>query len=177
MNRAAFRELSLRQKLQWIAQYYGAAIVLAVVAVAMGIGFFTAVFGPGEKCTVKVMILDDRQTADNCRLFSEELGAMLGGECEVTSYAPSAMYEMQAFAVRLTSDALDVVIAPEAQMRELIENGYLRGMEKLEANSRYQAITRGGEADGADIYIGLAARTKNERNASETMRYFSETGK
>lgn len=174
MKREVWREMSLRARAQWVLQYYGAAIVVSILALIAAVSFFTSAFGPGEHYAVKVMILDDRQTADNCRLFSDALGAALGGECEITCYAPSATYEMQAFAVRLTSDKLDVIIAPREQARELLSNGYLREIEPLPADSRYQAVTRGGEDDG-DIFIGIAARSANADNAAAAARYFIET--
>ena len=173
MKRETWRALSLRQRVQWILQYYGVAIAVAAVALVAAASFLTSALGPGESYAAKVMILDDRQSADNCQVFARELSERLGGACEVTCYAPSAMYEMQAFAVRLTSDELDVIIAPGVQMRELRQNGYLRETEELSPNSRYQTVTRGGAADG-DIFIGVAVRSEGDAGASRAMRYFTE---
>lgn len=174
MTREEFRQLSFRRKAQWVLQYYGVAIVVGIVALVVAASFLGSVLGPGENYALKIMILDERQSADNCQAFAGELSEQVGGECEITSYAPGATYEMQAFAVRLTSDELDVIIAPGEQARELLANGYLLEMEPLEPNSRYQIVTRGGEP-GGDIYIGRAARSKNQDNASIAMRYFTET--
>ena len=84
MNWKKFKELSLGGKLQWIVQYYGATIVIAAIALCVGIVMVRTFFGPEENYALRVMILDDHSSADLCRVFATELGEVLGGECDVT---------------------------------------------------------------------------------------------
>lgn len=172
MDLEKFKALSFWKKVQWILQYYGLAMVITALAVFVLVVFIKSVFGPGEQYALRVMILDDGQTTELCQAYSQQLGALLGGECDVTSYAESAVYEMQAFVVRLTSDALDLVIAPEEQMEQLRQNGYLTDMTKLEDDSFY-CVTRGGEPDGQDYYIGQTIQSVNPDNVPAALAYFT----
>ena len=173
MNWTKFKSLSLREKLQWIFQYYG--LTIAVVAAALFVGgvFLYSVLGPGDGSVIHVLILDDHQSADVCRAFSEDLSALLGGECDVTSYTESNANQMQAFVIRLMTDELDLIIAPKAQMDELLENEYLRSSTELPEGALYYTYTGGGSAqDGSIFCIGETARSKSRHNAA-AIDYFS----
>lgn len=175
MDREKFKALSFWQKVQWILQYYGLAMVITALAAFVIVVFVKSVFGPGEQYALRVMILDDRQSTELCQAYSEQLGALLGGECDVTSYAESAVYEMQAFVVRLTSDELDLVIAPEEQMEQLMENGYLTDMTELPDDCLYCVTAHGGEPVEERYYIGETVRSGNPDNVPAAMDYFTTT--
>lgn len=171
MNWAKFKEMKLREQLQWILQYYGVTIAVVIAAVFVGTVFIASVFGAEEDYAIRVMILDDRQFADNCREFSEELGAALSGECDITSYLESDDDQRQAFAVRLMSDHLDIVIAPEEQTEQLLQNGFLLQAMRLEADSFYNQRTAPDREDGA-ICLGVASSGKNVENIPIAIAYF-----
>ena len=169
MNWDKFKSLNLREKLQWLLQYYGLSAAIAAAAIIVGAVFLTSVFGPEENYAIRVLILDDQQSADICRVFGEDLSPLLLGECDITSYAQSNAYQLQAFVVRLTSDDLDLVIAPAEEMAQLMDNGYLKSSMELDMNSYYCAIT--GRTEGA-FCIGEALTAKNSENIPAVIDYF-----
>ena len=173
MDLEKFKALSFWKKVQWVLQYYGLAMVVTALAAFVIAVFLKPVFGPGEQYALRVMILDDRQSPELCQAYSEQLGALLGGECDVTSYAESGMYEMQAFVVRLTSDELDLVIAPEEQMEQLMENGYLTDMTELADDSLYWVTAHGGEPAARPYYIGRTILSANPDNVPAAIEYFT----
>ena len=174
MNWEKFKSLKLSEKLQWILQYYGLTIGVAAAAIFVGAVFLISVFGPGDDYAVRVMILDDRLSSDACRVFSEELGGLLSGECDITGYAETGAEQMQAFIVRLMTDELDLIIAPTEIMDELAQNEYLRGAAALGADSRYHMYTSGSERTEISFSIGQTARSKKTDHISEVIDYFNE---
>ena len=174
MNWDKFKNLSLRGKLQWLLQYYGLTAAIAATAIIVGAVFLTSVFGPGENYALRVMILDDRSSADLCRVFGEELGEVLGGACDVTAYLKSDPDQMQAFVVRLMADNLDIVIAPADETQQLLQSNFLSGAMGLEADSFYYACTGGGpDQEGGALYLGTAASGRNAGNVPAGMAYFT----
>ena len=174
MSWKKFRELSLGGKLQWIAQYYGVTIVIAALAVYMLVIVVQSVFGPAEDYALRIMILDDRQSADICRVIGEDLREALSGECEVTSYLERDDDQRQAFAVRLMTDHLDIVIAPVEQTQQLLQNGFLQSAMELGADSYYYKLTGGGSASGNEMLcLGVVASGQNADNVSAAVDYFT----
>ena len=174
MNWKKFKELSLGRKLQWIVQYYGVTIVIAAIALCVGIVMVRTFFGPAENYALRVMILDDHSSADLCRVFGAELGEVLGGECDVTSYLKSDPDQMQAFAVRLMADNLDIVIAPADETQQLLQSNFLSGAMELAADSFYYQCTLGGpDQAGGAIWLGTAASGRNAGNVPAAVDYFT----
>ena len=173
MNWKKFKEMSLGRKLQWILQYYGVTIAVAAVAIFVGVVLIQSVFGPADDYAIRVMILDDRQSADICRAFSEDLREVLSGECDVTSYHESDAEQMQAFAVRLLTDHLDIVIAPAEQTEQLLQSRFLSGAMEMESDAFYYEYTGGGPDSGGDaLFLGVAASGMNADNVPAAMDYF-----
>ena len=173
MTWGKFKALPFLQKIQWLVQYYGVTALVAAVTVAVAVVFFRSVFGPGEQYALRVLVLDDRLSVDQCRTFARELGEKLGGECDMTSYLESDAAQMQAFAVRLTTDPLDLVIAPEDQMEQLIDNGFVAAGLELQDDSRYMQAT-GGVGDDRPRYIGRTTVGLNGANAAAAEEYFTK---
>ena len=174
MSWKKFRELSLGGKLQWIAQYYGVTIVIAALAVYMLVIVVQSVFGPAEDYALRIMILDDRQSADICRMMSAELSEALSGECEVTSYLKRDDDQRQAFAVRLMTDHLDIVIAPVEQTQQLLQNSFLQSAMELGADAFYYELTGGGPASGNEtLCLGVVASGRNADNVPAAVDYFT----
>ena len=175
MDWKKFRTLSLREKIQWIFQYYGLTIAVAAAAILVGAVFLSSVFGPGDGCVMRVMILDDHISSDSCRLFGEELGAILSGECDISSYLESDPDQNSAFAIRLLADELDLIIAPEAQVESLLQSGYLVNAVELREDSTYCSFRMPGGSEGAEtaFYIGETARSRNAGHISTAVDYFT----
>lgn len=168
-----FKQMSLSRKIQWVIQYYGLTIAVVAAVVIVGTVFLKSVFGPADTYAIRVMILDDRQSADICRDFSEELSTILSGECDITSYLESETYQMQAFVVRLITDDLDLVIAPEHVVVQMVENGYFIRAMKLEEDSYYYEATGRNTAEEEEaIYIGEPRSSQNTENIPAAMDYF-----
>ena len=175
MDREKFKALTFPKKIQWVLQYYGVTMLVAAAAVFVGVIFFKSVFGPAEQYALRVMALDDRLSAEQCRTFARELGELVGGECDVTSYLESDPAQMQAFAVRLTTDPLDLVIAPEDTMEQLVENGYVAAGLRLQDDSRYMQATGVVGADTRPRYIGRTSVGVNGENTAAAEEYFTQS--
>jgi len=158
----------------------------------------------GDKGDMRVIILDDGISSELCQVFQEELSTVIAGKTEMTSYYKSDPVHMQAFAVRLTADELDIVIAPEEEMRQMAGNGYLvpydanevtsfyagfpeenflkvsmDGSEvivavKLMENSRYMTYRREAGATEGALYLGVTIKKRNDKNMERSALYFSE---
>ena len=173
MNREKFKSLSLREKIQWIFQYYGLTMAVAAAAILVGAVFVSSVFGSGDHYAIRVMILDDRQSSDVCQVFSAELGALLSGECDVTGYTESGAEQMQAYVVRLMTDDLDLIIAPAEVTDELLQYGFLRGAVTLSEDSRYHLYTGGSDRAGTVYCIGETMRSRNADHIPAAIDYFT----
>ena len=175
MDREKFKALTFPKKIQWVLQYYGVTMLVIAAAVFVGAVFLKSVFGPGDQYALRIMALDDRLSTEQCRTFAQELGELVGGECDVTSYLESDTAQMQAFVVRLTTDPLDLVIAPEDTMEQLVENGYVAAGLQLQDDSRYMQATGMYGTDARPRYIGRTSVGVNGENAAAAEEYFTQS--
>lgn len=166
--------MSIRKKIQWIIHYYGIAIIVGIVAVCVISNLMGRILGEKENYLAKVMILDDRCSEDDRLRIWKELEEELGGVCEVTSYLASDENQFQAFVVRLTGDKLDVIIAPEKEIRELEENSYFQEIYKIEESAYYnQAVDEEAHYMDKDIYLGKTGEREMDPEIQEKMlQYF-----
>ena len=175
MDWKKFKSLRPGEKVQWIFQYYGLTMAVAAAAIIVVTVFLCSVFGPGDQYAIRVMILDDHQSAENCLAFSVELGAILSGECDITGYLESDDEQNRALTVRLLTDELDLIIAPEGVVNELLQSEYLLNAVKLPADSLYSMRMHGG-SEGSEVafYIGETARSRNADHIPTAIRYFTD---
>lgn len=125
MNRELWKQMSFFKKLEWIAQYYGATIIVAIIAILVATSFVKSVINGADKGDMRVIILDNGVSSDLCQVYQDEISTLIEGNAEMTSYIKNDPTHMQAFTVRITADDLDIIIAPKEEMLELAENGYL----------------------------------------------------
>ncbi|MBQ0000686.1 MAG: hypothetical protein KBT01_04000 [Clostridiales bacterium] len=166
MNWKTFKDMPLKKKLQWILHYYGIWIVVSVVAVCVVVTLVGRILGPGEENLVKVMILDDHISDDERIGLGEELRELLEGPCEVSSYHLGHEYQYQSFVVRLSGAGdLDLILAPEAQMKELLNNGYFKEIHPMPEDSYYyHATDPDRKFPERDIYYGETGNREIEED-------------
>lgn len=174
MNWKIFKEMSLTDKVKWIIHYYGIAICAGVVGICVITALISRIFGPGEEYAARIMILDDRCSDEDRIVMEEELQAQLGAACEVIAYHPSDENQLQAFAVRLSGAELDIIIAPEKEMKELEANGYFREMHKIREDAAYYQMTDPEEYyPEKGLYLGVTEHIEKE-TAEKVNRYFQD---
>lgn len=172
MNWEKFKEMPLADKVKWIIHYYGIAICVGVIAICVIATLLGRILGPGEKYAARIMILDDRCSDEERILMGEELQTELGEACEVIAYQLSDENQFQAFVVRLTGADLDVIIAPEKEMKELESNGYFQEMHKMKEDASYYQMTDPeGNYPDKDLYFGVTDHIEKE-TAEKVNMYF-----
>lgn len=163
MNWKTFKEMPLADKLKWVIHYYGIAICVGIVAICVIITLLGRMLGPGEEYAARIMILDDRCSDEERIQMGEELQAQLGLPCEVIAYHKNDENQFQAFAVRLTGAELDMIIAPEKEMKELESNGYFQEMHKMKEDASYYQMTDPeGNYPDKDLYLGITDHMEKE---------------
>ncbi len=174
MNWKLFKEMSLADKVKWIIHYYGIWICVGIIAICVIATLIGKILGPGEQYAAQIMILDDRCSDEERIRMSEELQALLEAPCEVTAYHISDENQFQAFVVRLTGAVLDIVIAPEKQMKELESNGYFKEMHPLPEDATYYQMTDPeGNYPEKDLYFGITgAREVDKEVLNKIEEYF-----
>lgn len=125
MNKELWKQMTLSQKITWFIQYYGLTVVAVIVTVAVVISLIISFAGANDKGDMRIIILDNGVSSELCEVFRGEIAERIDGEVEIASYLKVDSVHMQAFSVRLQADALDIVIAPEEDIREMAEVGYL----------------------------------------------------
>ena len=115
MNREKFRQLTRKEKAEWILQYYGVtiAVVLAVLGCTVSL-LRTVLFQPEE--TLNIMMLDTRLSQEICSELQMEMADLLRVDAEtvhISAYLPNDPTSDQVFAVRLSAEKFDYLIVPE----------------------------------------------------------------
>ena len=149
MNLEKFKQLSLKGKIQWLVQYYGVLACVVIVAIVVIVIFFKSVFFSEPISDICVLILDDGVTVEDTDLVREDLEQLTGKSVEVVSYTAINPYGRDAFAVKLSSDQLDIVIAPSEETVQMMQTGYLKEEQKIEQSELHLGIpqsARTGEA-------------------------------
>lgn len=125
MNKELWEKMSFSQKIQWLVQYYGLTVAAIVVTIIVIISLLVAFLNAGDKGDMRMIILDNGMSSELCGVFGEEIGELISGEAEVSSYIKNDPTHMQVFSVRLQADDLDIVIAPKDDIQEMAKVGYL----------------------------------------------------
>ncbi len=149
MNIIKFRQMSLKKKIQWLIHYYG-VILLACLAGIFVVGYFvkTVFFAP-PAADVHVLMLSDQVSEEMTVEYEQEISQMTGKSVEIENYSESDTYGTQAFAAKVGTDVLDLVIAPEKESTMLAENGFLLSYAQISDTHEYMGVARGareGEA-------------------------------
>lgn len=138
MNKEIWKQMSFSKKLVWFIQYYGITTLVIIGSILVIFSLGKTIFGEKEKADVRAIILDNGVSSDLCLKYQEEISTLLNGKADLTAYIKNDPTHMQAFSVRLTADDLDFVIAPEAEMREMANNGYLLKYDENSVTSFYK---------------------------------------
>ena len=125
MNKELWNQMSFSQKIVWFVQYYGLTIVVVVVTIAVVLSLIKSFMNASDKGDMRIIILDGGASTELSFEYQEDISKLIDGEAEVAAYIKNDMDHMQAFSVRLHADDLDIVIAPEEEIREMAEVGYL----------------------------------------------------
>ena len=176
MNSDTWKKMTLKEKAEWLIHYYGMAALCAAAGIlVVGYLIFSMLGGNDEEYALSVLILDDRVDTERCEKLENELEKILDGQVEVVSYTSAVMEQMQAFSVRTTAGGIDLLIAPENEVRQLDENQYFSGDYRiLQEESRYEKLVYEKAAMGyAAPYIGVVNTGENKDNAVAAMEYLS----
>ena len=125
MNKELWKQMNFSQRVEWLVQYYGVTVLVVIVAVVVALSLGRSFFGAKERGDMRVIILDNGVSSELCNQYQEEISQRINGVTEMSAYVKNDPTHMQAFSVRLTADDLDIVIAPEEEMRQMAGNGYL----------------------------------------------------
>lgn len=157
MNLEKFKELPFSKKIQWIIQYYGVWIIVAVIAIGVICSFLHSVFFPDPIPDTNIIILSDEFTRDEVPKLEAEIAAITEGTVSITLYNLSEVYGQSAFSIKLTSDQIDIVLAPKAETDEMMESEYLERFEKL---------------DYDDLYMGIPTKARKGEKLDKAIEYF-----
>ena len=204
MNKEQWKQMSFRQKLEWLVQYYGVTAIVCVIAILVAFSLAKSFLSGNEKGDMRIIILDDCMPSETCYSFQKEISRIIEGEAEITSYAKSDPIHMQAFSIRLTADDLDIVIAPATEMLEMAGNGYLipyepggiteffsdyseenqlkihsqDGSEEIVVGLKLESNSRymryRREAGEEEMYLGITIKKINDDNIKTTAQFFLE---
>lgn len=128
---------------------YGLTVCLVAVAVVVIGIFIKSVLIPEPISDICVLILYEDMNPDDTQMIQDELEVITGKSVDVVSYGATAEFGRDAFAVKLTTDQLDIVLAPYEETMQMIQSGYLTGEQVLEYSELHLGIpqkARKGEA-------------------------------
>lgn len=140
MDKDKFKNLTFKQKIEWLFQYYGIATIAIIVALIVAITFIKSVFFPEPICDVCILILSDDITTDDGNDIKRLIEEDINKSVELSVYGVSEVYGRQSFAIRLTSDVLDIVVAPNEEMIKMNENAYLSSSTQIGSLDSYIGV-------------------------------------
>ena len=153
MNKDKFKELSLKQKIEWLIHYYGVAFIVGLVALIVAIVFVRSVFFPEPLSDICVLILSDDVTSDDAFALQSIIEEKTGKTSQVSAYNTTDMYGRQSFSAKLTADELDIIVAPEEETMGMLDNKYLIRYEKV---------------GNKNLYIGTSFRAREGQLLEDT---------
>ena len=153
MNKDKFKELSLKQKIEWLIHYYGVAFIVGLVALIVAIVFIRSVFFPEPLSDICVLILSDDVTSDDAFALQSIIEEKTGKTSQVSAYNTTDMYGRQSFSAKLTADELDIIVAPEEETMGMLDNKYLIRYEKV---------------GNKNLYIGTSFRAREGQLLEDT---------
>jgi len=159
LNFEKFKSLPFGKKVQWIAQYYGIWIIVAIIGIGVAVSFLHSVFFPEPISDVCVIVLSDDYDRDEIPEIEGEISARIDGSASLQIYNTSEVYGNSAFSIKLLSDQIDLVLAPKEETSQMTESGYLASSEQI---------------GDKDFYIGIPDRARSGEKLDKTIEYFKE---
>lgn len=144
MIRRQWRELSMAGKVKYIFSYYGAAIVIVILAVLIAVFLLRDIRKQRVDDAFYVMVIDRNLPGDTAVAMEQELAGALGldtgvQQCRIEAgYSSGANMQSEAtIATYMRSGRVDLVIAPEEVFNRYAATGYLAafgdcGLQELE---------------------------------------------
>lgn len=177
MNLDKFKELSFKEKLQWIWDYYAVTIAVALVVVIVLVILVSSMLGlRGNQSALNVVILDDRMNDEASEKMKEEWSSIIDGNVEISFFSKHDVEQFQAFIVRVAVDGTDIVIAPYEEISEMAANGYIKdNYYLLSDDSFYSELLNIGDMFDKydDVYLGEACRGANADNSALIYKRYS----
>lgn len=179
MNKELWNQMSFSQKIVWFVQYYGITVVAVIVAVAVVLSLLKSFLSASDKGDMRVIILDGGASTELSYEYQDEISKLIGGEAEVAAYIKDDMEHMQAFSVRLYADDLDIVIAPEEEIRQMAEVGYLLPYDPNGITSFYgkfpeELLLTMNSADTSEGLVYAVGFAEDSRYAVNCHKYGTE---
>lgn len=131
MNKEKFKELSFKQKLQWLVQYYGVVALISIIAILVVFNLVKSILFPDAGPDVCIMILSDEVYTEEAIEMQYNLSKDLECVVDVSAYMISDPYGMQSFATRIMTDQVDIVVAPKDASDDMKNNSYITEYEEL----------------------------------------------
>lgn len=154
MNLEKFKSMPLKNKIMWIVQYYGIAIIVGIIAIVVLFSFIDSVFFPDPIPDTNIIILSNSFDRDDIPKIEEEIALETEGTVSITAYSLSEVYGNGAFSIKLTADQIDLVICPEEEKNQMLESGYLESVEELDYEDLYLGVPiKARKGDKLDIAI------------------------
>lgn len=142
MDKTRFEGMTVKQKLEWFFGYYGVPVAAVIGICVIAFLLVKAVFWPEEREDICVLIYSDAVTQEEGFQYQSEIEENTGKSASVQVYNISDPYGSQAFAAKLGSDLIDLVIAPEKEMELMTETGFLINYAPIEGSEMYMGIPR-----------------------------------
>ena len=86
-----------------------------------------------------VVILSDDYTRDDAPNMEKEISTLIDGSVSIQIYNESELYGDSAFAVKVMSDQIDLIMAPKEKMDSMIQSSYILDYERLNSSGLYMA--------------------------------------
>ena len=147
MTKEEFKEMTFRQKLRWLFDYYSLPLIAVLgVLIVMWI-LIKSIFLPEETEDVCVLIYSDKVTQEECLTYESEIEEKTGKSVSIQVISVSDPYGSQAFAAKIGCDVIDLVIAPENEMKLMSENGFLLSYAPVESKDMYMGVPKSARED------------------------------
>ncbi len=142
MNSRYWDEMTVPKKIEWVFQYYGIKI-LAVLGAVLTVGYLivSVVFAP-KVSDVCILMLTDQVPQETANDYQAALADELGKTVSIEAFGESDLYGKQAFATKVGTDIIDLVIVPKEEAQLLDQSHYLLSYAPLEGTSYYMGVTR-----------------------------------
>lgn len=156
------------KKIRWFLDYYLKTTLFLLLGIGVAIYFILSFFGlrDEQKIGLNVLILDDRITEGKIVKMGDFLQNEIGEQVDISGYGRKDQNQRDAFAVKTTTDGIDIVIAPHDEMQMLYENKYISEYEETtKAALWYEKLMEEESED--TIYIASATRGDHPENGAK----------
>lgn len=161
-----FMQLPAKHKAAYFREHFLVPCIAAVIVIALCTFVIVRIVSPRERPALYAAVVDSSLPLGEAAKLEQSTEHELGADVIVDDYFDTTKDGISKLQTMISSEQIDVVIAPPSVFKELASYGYFSNLhEALPAGEWHRY------ADGGDALVGIVANTKQQANAQRFIDY------